>query len=293
MPVTVRQYNIQWRSQLFSPWPRAATAPALGECHTSMEKLDVVASRPSSQTQTSVKNGPLTRFRQHWDVLAIVLLAVIAFPLPWLSPRTLTIVTHPGAFDYNWVLDSAFAASRGIWFGSGVIFQYGPLFQWIWAAPARWMGVSMGSVYATWRDTSLLVVQPRPPIPDAANTPPQTTRLEAVSAVAPPSCLLVALGRTNGPQHLSLRFVPQGMVWSTRGAVSAGNRGLRLGGIVCGSIFILSRRGNLCDSSLAACARPEWHGKAGGSRGPFARTLSLYCYLPRFRSCSFSPSTLP
>ncbi len=89
-------------------------------------------------------------------MLAIVLLALIATPLPWLSPRTLTVVTRPMAFDYNWVLDSAFAASRGIWFGSGIIFQYGPLFQWIWTAPARAMGLSMGTVYATWKDTSLL-----------------------------------------------------------------------------------------------------------------------------------------
>ncbi len=100
--------------------------------------------------------GPIARFQQHWDLLAIALLAIIATPLPWLSPRTLIVVTHPMAFDYNWVLDSAFAASRGIWFGSGVIFQYGPLFQWIWTAPARWMGLSMGAVYATWKDTSLL-----------------------------------------------------------------------------------------------------------------------------------------
>ena len=121
-----------------------------------MEKVDVVASKPSLQTQSSGVKGPIARFRRHWDVLAIALLAIIATPLPWLSPHTLIVVTNPMAFDYNWVLDSAFAASRGIWFGSGVIFQYGPLFQWIWTAPARWTGLSMGMVYATWRDTSLL-----------------------------------------------------------------------------------------------------------------------------------------
>ena len=121
-----------------------------------MEKLDVVVSKPSSQTEASVAKRPMARFRQHWDLLAIVLLALISTPLPWLSPRTLIVVTHPGAFDYNWVLDSAFKASRGIWFGPGVIFQYGPLFQWIWTAPARWIGLSMGTVYATWKDTSLL-----------------------------------------------------------------------------------------------------------------------------------------
>src|SRR5664280_1021357 len=104
-----------------------------------MEKLDVVVGKPSSQTEASVAKRPMARFRQHWDLLAIVLLALISTPLPWLSPRTLIVVTHPGAFDYNWVLDSAFKASRGIWFGPGVIFQYGPLFQWIWTAPARWI----------------------------------------------------------------------------------------------------------------------------------------------------------
>jgi hypothetical protein len=121
-----------------------------------MEKLDVAVSKPGSQTQAPVSKISMTRFRRHWDALAIVLLALIACPLPWLSPHTLIVVTRPMAFDYNWVLDSAFAASRGIWFGSGIIFQYGALFQWIWTAPARWMGLSMGTVYATWKDTSLL-----------------------------------------------------------------------------------------------------------------------------------------
>lgn len=121
-----------------------------------MEKLEVAVSKPGAQTPAPVWKVSMTRFRRHWDALAIALLALIAIPLPWLSPRTLIVVTRPMAFDYNWVLDSAFAASRGIWFGSGIIFQYGPLFQWIWTAPARWMGLSMGAVYATWKDTSLL-----------------------------------------------------------------------------------------------------------------------------------------
>ncbi len=121
-----------------------------------MEKLDLVVSKPGSQTQAPVSKTSMSRLRRHWDALAMVLLALIACPLPWLSPRTLIVVTRPMAFDYNWVLDSAFAASRGIWFGSGIIFQYGPLFQWIWTAPARWIGLSMGTVYATWKDTSLL-----------------------------------------------------------------------------------------------------------------------------------------
>jgi hypothetical protein len=121
-----------------------------------MEKVDVVVGKPGSQMQSSAAKGGLAHFRQNWDWLAIVLLAILSIPLPWLSPRSLTVVTRPMAFDYNWVLDSAFAASRGIWFGSGIIFQYGPLFQWIWTAPARWTGLSMGTVYATWRDTSLL-----------------------------------------------------------------------------------------------------------------------------------------
>ncbi len=121
-----------------------------------MEKLDDVASKPNLQTQASATKEPGTRLGQHWDLLAVVILALLSTPLPLLSPRTLVVVGHPGAFDYNWVLDSAFAASRGIWFGSGIIFQYGPLFQWIWTAPARWIGLSMGVVYGTWKDTSLL-----------------------------------------------------------------------------------------------------------------------------------------
>ena len=40
--------------------------------------------------------------------------------------------------DDSWLLDTSFKASRGLWFGRDVAFTYGPLFQWLSSAPARW-----------------------------------------------------------------------------------------------------------------------------------------------------------
>ena len=36
--------------------------------------------------------------------------------------------------------------------------RMGPLFQWLSSAPARWMGISTGTVYATWYTLPLLVI---------------------------------------------------------------------------------------------------------------------------------------
>ncbi len=121
-----------------------------------MEKPDVVSSPPGSQTGVSASTRPMARIRQYWDVLAAVLLALIAAPLAWLSPQTLFIVPHPGSFDDNWVLDTGFKASHSVWFGRDVAFPYGPVFEWLATAPARLMGLSMGAIYATWKNTSLL-----------------------------------------------------------------------------------------------------------------------------------------
>ena len=89
--------------------------------------------------------------KRYWDFLAVLLLMAASLPLSWVSPRTVILVQHPGTFDDNWVLDSAFKASRGMVFGRDVAFVYGPLFHWLMAAPARWPHYSMGASYVGYR----------------------------------------------------------------------------------------------------------------------------------------------
>jgi hypothetical protein len=120
-----------------------------------MDKPEVVESRQSSLApRISGKRlgSPLARY---WDFLAVLLLMAAAAPLTWLSPRALYSVSHPGLFDDHWVIDTSFKASRGVWFGRDVAFPYGPLFQWLFSAPARWAGLSMGSIYATYNTLPL------------------------------------------------------------------------------------------------------------------------------------------
>ena len=74
-----------------------------------------------------------------------------SLPVTWLTPGTLIIVAHPAAFDDHWVFDTPFKTARGIWFGRDVAFPYGPLFQWLFSAPSRAMGLSMAAIYTTYR----------------------------------------------------------------------------------------------------------------------------------------------
>ena len=73
-----------------------------------------------------------------------------SLPPALLLPRKLFIFRHPSLIDDSWLLDTCFKASRGIWFGRDVAFTYGPLFQWLLSAPSRWVGLSMGSIHATY-----------------------------------------------------------------------------------------------------------------------------------------------
>ncbi len=239
-----------------------------------MEKLDGVVSKSNSQTQASVAKEPVARLKQHWDLLAVVVLALISTPLPLLSPRTLIVVTHPGAFDYNWVLDSAFAASRGIWFGSGVIFQYGPLFQWIWTAPARWIGLSMGTVYATWKDTSLLWFSlVLLYLTLRLLLPKQPAWKRFLLLLVLPIFWLPWDGRTILGIFLFVLFLT-GLVRRARAAVCTGSHGFRLGPPVRGGVSVLCRRRHLCDCGLADWRSVVLYGRAGVNRRLFAGTPS-------------------
>ncbi len=102
-----------------------------------------------------------SRFRRRWDLLGLLVLLLAALPPELLRPKILTLIPNPGYMDDDWRLDSAFKASQGIWLGRDVAFTRGPLFQWLSSLPARHMGLSTGSVYATWHTllTYLVIVQ--------------------------------------------------------------------------------------------------------------------------------------
>jgi len=117
-----------------------------------MEKLDVLTSERNTQV---VKQQAFSRLRRHWDFLAVLLLMAASLPVTWLSPHTLIVVPRAGTFDDHWVLDTPFKAARGLWFGRDVAFPYGPLFQWLFSAPARAMDMSMAAIYTTYHTPML------------------------------------------------------------------------------------------------------------------------------------------
>ncbi len=108
-----------------------------------------------SHSDRFLATQPDKHFRRHWDILAPILLSLLSFPPALLSPQKLVIFRHPSLIDDSWLLDTAFKASRGLWFGRDVAFTYGPLFQWLESAPSRWMGLSVGSIHATYNTLPL------------------------------------------------------------------------------------------------------------------------------------------
>ena len=68
----------------------------------------------------------------------------------WQLPQGPSVISDISQIDANWHVDEVFKLSRGIWIGPGVSFTHGPLFQWISALPARFMGISIGTIYQTW-----------------------------------------------------------------------------------------------------------------------------------------------
>ena len=88
--------------------------------------------------------------REHWDFLAVLLLIVVSLPVIWLSPKTIMVVPHPGLFDDHWDLDAVYRAAHGSWFGRDVAFPYGPIFEWLFSAPARWANLSFTAIYASY-----------------------------------------------------------------------------------------------------------------------------------------------
>jgi len=91
-----------------------------------------------------------SRVRDNWDVVAVLLLMLATLPPEIFSSRALVVVSQPNLLDDSAVLDTSFKASRAVVFGSDVTYTYGPLFQWLSSAPSRWLGLSLGTIYATW-----------------------------------------------------------------------------------------------------------------------------------------------
>ena len=106
--------------------------------------------------QTLSRAASLAAHSTEWIVLVVLLLAAI--PPILIRHESLTIVPGLNLIDDSWTLDSSYKAAGGIWFGRDVAFTYGPLFQWLSSEPARWLGISTGSVYATWYTVPLLVI---------------------------------------------------------------------------------------------------------------------------------------
>ncbi|HKD86154.1 MAG TPA: hypothetical protein VKB58_15475 [Terriglobales bacterium] len=116
-----------------------------------MPNLEEVVSENGSPLRHPPKIRPANVFRRYWDLAAVLLLMAASLPLPWISPRTVILVQRPGTFDEQWVLDSAFKATQGTIFGRDVAFVYGPIFQWLLAAPERWSRYPMADTYVSYR----------------------------------------------------------------------------------------------------------------------------------------------
>ncbi len=91
-----------------------------------------------------------------WLVPLYLLLAT--FPAVLVRHHSLTPVSQLNLIDDSWIVDAVYKAANGIWLGRDVAFTYGPLFQWLLSAPSRWIGVSLGSIFATWQTLPYLFI---------------------------------------------------------------------------------------------------------------------------------------
>ncbi len=120
-----------------------------------MQNADVLDDERTAAPPSSRPSRWWSWLGKYWDFLAVLLLIVATVPPTMLSPKTLHIVWRPGLFDDSWTLETDFKASRGLWYGRDVAFDYGPLFQWLSSAPGRSMGATMGAFYDTYNTLPL------------------------------------------------------------------------------------------------------------------------------------------
>jgi hypothetical protein len=84
------------------------------------------------------------------DVWLLLLLLAAATPAIVFRHQSLFLAPRLDLLDHSWLLDTSYKAATGVWFGRDVAFTYGPFFQWLSSAPSRWLGLSTGTVFATW-----------------------------------------------------------------------------------------------------------------------------------------------
>jgi hypothetical protein len=116
-----------------------------------MPNLNDVVSKPNSPAPATASRRPRTRLLKQWDVLAVLLLMLASLPLAWVSPKSLVVISRPGTFDDHWVLDAVYKTAHGTYFGRDVAFLYGPLAHWLLGAPPRMAGLSLGTIYTSYR----------------------------------------------------------------------------------------------------------------------------------------------
>src|SRR5690242_19789873 len=101
--------------------------------------------------QSSRTRGPAIAFlRRMWDFAAVLLLVIATIPPTLIARKHMDMIVTAN-LDDSWFIDSSYKATHGIWLGGGsVLFTYGPIMQWLFSAPVRWTGYSMGKVYNTY-----------------------------------------------------------------------------------------------------------------------------------------------
>ena len=102
--------------------------------------------------------GVATLAAQSVEWLLLALLLAVSIPPVLVRHGALTSVPTLNLIDGSWLLDTSYKASTGVWFGRDVAFTYGPLYQWLSSAPSRWIGLSVGSVFATWYTLPFLTI---------------------------------------------------------------------------------------------------------------------------------------
>ena len=200
--------------------------------------------------------------------LAILLLA--SLPVLLLRPHSLTVVPDLNLIDGSWLLDTSYKAAHGIWFGRDVAFTYGPLYQWLSSAPSRMLGVSAGSIYATYNTLPLLLVvlatflTVRMLLPDASPWKRLLIFVLAVVFWSPPdvrvSIALLAYRRVPLDRQPALLRTPRRTLWYSLAAALAILLSFLLSadtGLYSGAAFVLCTAAFLIGNRKSATARRQ------------------------------------
>lgn len=106
---------------------------------------------PTSEQTRGSKVSRAMDWTARWSEW-LLLVALIAACLPAILVRRHSLIDVPvpiNFVDQSWTLDIGYKAARGVWLGRDSLFTYGPLYEWLSGAPARWLGASTGTILAT------------------------------------------------------------------------------------------------------------------------------------------------